>query len=191
MEWQAMDDCIKSLEHGGSLNIRSWGAAMCWTMMPCEAWRLDFLPPRILAPEFRDAIRVSGHTCWEEWEMKNYAVAMAFLREDPKVVGLKVWKDSRCQVCRLQWRLRNLGETLPVEERAFEADLTELEDITSPTRGNRLLDGSEIRETIIKTLKSGSEPIWAHPGTTALIRKIRNFGPSRNLADSRMASESV
>ncbi|KAJ7586580.1 hypothetical protein C8J56DRAFT_1051931 [Mycena floridula] len=142
-EWQAMDDCLTGSERAGSLNIRSWCAAMFWRMIPRElshstrvaqfidAWRysvrrrLNFLPPPTPAPEFRDAIRVSAHTCWGE-EMDDYAAAMTVLEEDPKVVGIDVWEDSRCQVCELQWHLKELGQTLPVEERAFEADMTEL-----------------------------------------------------------------
>ncbi|KAJ7586702.1 hypothetical protein C8J56DRAFT_1085262 [Mycena floridula] len=143
-EWQAMDNCIQPSERGESLNIRSWCAAMHWNMMLrglsyhtrakqfidawrySVHWRLDFLPSPTPAQEFRDTIRDSGHTCWKEWEMDDYVAAMTFLDEDPEVVGIDVRKDSRCQVCHLQWRMRNLGETLPVEERAFEADMTEL-----------------------------------------------------------------
>ncbi|KAJ7586558.1 hypothetical protein C8J56DRAFT_1051914 [Mycena floridula] len=117
---------------------------MCWRMIPRELshsayvkqfidalrysvpWRWQLLPPPTPAPEFRDDIRDSGHTCWEEPQMDNYAAAMAFLEEDPKVVGIDVKEDSECQVCRLQWHLKELGQTLPVEERAFEVDLTEL-----------------------------------------------------------------
>ncbi|KAJ7586632.1 hypothetical protein C8J56DRAFT_1085143 [Mycena floridula] len=141
---------------GESLNIRSWFAAMCWRMMPDLSnssyverlicvWRYsglewsDFLPPPTPAPEFRDAIRVSGHTCWVESQMDDYAAAMAFLEEDPKVVGIDVRKNSGCQVCRLQWRLRSLSENLPVEERAFEADLTELEDMLRTERSRRMV----------------------------------------------------
>ncbi|KAJ7586516.1 hypothetical protein C8J56DRAFT_105332 [Mycena floridula] len=143
-EWEAMDDCLTGSERGGSLNIRSWCAAMFWRMMPpglshstwvarlidpwcytdLQSW--DFLPPAAPAPEFRDTIRESGHTCWKEWEMDDYAAAMDFLKEDPKVVGIDLRKDSECQVCELQWRLRSLGKTLPVEEQAFEVDLTKL-----------------------------------------------------------------
>ncbi|KAJ7586542.1 hypothetical protein C8J56DRAFT_1051901 [Mycena floridula] len=143
-EWQAMDDCLTGSERIGSRNIRSWCAAMCWRMKPQElshsahvkrfiyAWyysvlpRLDFLPPPTPAPEFRDAIRESGHTCWEQSQMDNYAAAMAVLKEDPKVVGICVREYSGCQVCELQWRLQEWGETLPVEEQAFSEDLTEL-----------------------------------------------------------------
>ncbi|KAJ7586408.1 hypothetical protein C8J56DRAFT_891314 [Mycena floridula] len=92
-----------------------------------EWW--DFLPPPTPAPEFRDTIRESGHTCWVESQMDDYAAAMTFLEEDPKVVCIDVRKYSGCQVCELQWRLWSLSENLPVEERAFEADLTELEDM--------------------------------------------------------------
>ncbi|KAJ7586921.1 hypothetical protein C8J56DRAFT_890848 [Mycena floridula] len=145
-EWQAMDSCIETAAHGGSLNIHSWCMAMFWRMMPdglsypihvgqfihlwneSHIWHFDFLPPPMPAPEFRDAIRDSGHTCWQE-EMDNYAAAVAFLDEDPEVVGIDVQKDSRCQICHLQWRLRSLGETLPVEEPVFKADLTELLDM--------------------------------------------------------------
>ncbi|KAJ7586576.1 hypothetical protein C8J56DRAFT_1026848, partial [Mycena floridula] len=143
-EWEAMDDCLTGSERGGSLNIRSWCAAMSWRMMPpglsysdrvkrfidgwrySVHWRLNFLPPSTSASEFRDAIRESGHTCWEEWEMYDYATAMAFLEEDLKVVGIDVKEGSECQVCRLQWRLQELGETLPVEKTAFSVDLTEV-----------------------------------------------------------------
>ncbi|KAJ7586674.1 hypothetical protein C8J56DRAFT_106336 [Mycena floridula] len=143
-EWQAMDDCIQPSECGGSLNIRSWCAAMCWRMMPpglshstrvaqfIDAWNdsvvesLDFLPPPTPAPEFRDAIRDSRHTCWAEWQMDDYASAMAFLKEDPRVAGTDVWIHLGCHVCRLQWRLRSLGENLPVEKWEFEVDLTEV-----------------------------------------------------------------
>ncbi|KAJ7586433.1 hypothetical protein C8J56DRAFT_1084842 [Mycena floridula] len=114
-EWQAMDDCLTGSEHGGSLNIRS--CLLQW-------WQL--LPPPTPAPEFHDAIRESGHTCWEEPQMDDYAAAMAFLGEDPKVVGIDVKEDSGCHVFRLPWRLRSLGENLPVEEWEFEADLTEV-----------------------------------------------------------------
>ncbi|KAJ7586454.1 hypothetical protein C8J56DRAFT_1165460 [Mycena floridula] len=135
-EWQAMEDCIQPSEHGGSLNIDSWCAAMYWRMMPrelshsarvkqlIEVWRYsimrrwDFLPPPTPAPEFRDAIRESGHTCWEESQMDNYAAAMAFLEEDPRVVGIDVQEDSRCQVCHLQWHLKNLSDTLAGEEQS-------------------------------------------------------------------------
>ncbi|KAJ7586488.1 hypothetical protein C8J56DRAFT_1165474 [Mycena floridula] len=144
VEWQAMDDCITTSERSGSLNIRSWCATMSWTMMPrglshsirvkqfIEVWRycgfewFSFLPPPAPAPEFRDTIRESGHTCWKESQMDDYAAAMAFLDEDPNIVGINVQKDSRCQVCRLQWHLKELAQTLPVEERAFSVDLTEL-----------------------------------------------------------------
>ncbi|KAJ7586444.1 hypothetical protein C8J56DRAFT_1165455 [Mycena floridula] len=143
-EWQAMEDCIQPSERGRSPNIRPWCAAMCWRMTPddllhsirvkhfIDVWRYsglqwwDFLLPPKPAPEFCDAIRESGHTCWKQPQMDDYAAAMAFLEEDLRVVGIDVQKDSRCQVCRLQWRLRSLGENLPVVERAFEADLTEL-----------------------------------------------------------------
>ncbi|KAJ7586522.1 hypothetical protein C8J56DRAFT_1084970 [Mycena floridula] len=143
-EWQAMDDCIKLSARGQSLNICSWWAAMCWKMIPdvlpyssrvkrfitiighYEPWRVDFLPPPTPAPEIRDAIRDSGHTCWKEHQMDNYVAAMAFLNEDLEVVGIDVRKDSRCQSCWLQWHLKDLGETLPVEEPAFSTDLTEL-----------------------------------------------------------------
>ncbi|KAJ7586672.1 hypothetical protein C8J56DRAFT_1165539 [Mycena floridula] len=143
-EWQTMDSCIITLEHGGSLNIRSWWAAMGWSMMLPELshsdrvkqfidawrysvpWRWQLLPPPTPVPEFRDAIRVSGHTCWEEPRMDDYAAAMAFLEEDPKVVGIDMRKDSECQVCRLQWRLMDWRGTLPAEEREFSAVLTEV-----------------------------------------------------------------
>ncbi|KAJ7586520.1 hypothetical protein C8J56DRAFT_105389 [Mycena floridula] len=143
-EWRDMDDCLTGSAHGGSLNIRSWWAAMHWRMMPpglshsahvkqfidawrySVDWRLEFLPLQSPAPEFRDAIRESGHTCWEESQMDNYAAAMAVLKEDPKVVGSCVREYSGCQVCELQWRLQEWGETLPVEEQAFSEDLTEL-----------------------------------------------------------------
>ncbi|KAJ7586436.1 hypothetical protein C8J56DRAFT_1165451 [Mycena floridula] len=156
-EWQAMEDCVQPSDRGGSLNIRSWCAAMCWRMTPddllhsirakqfIEVWRYsglqrwDFLPPPTPAPEFRDVIRVSGHTCWKELQMDDYTAAMAFLKEEAKVVGVDVWKYSRCQVCRLQWRLRSLSENLPVEERAFEADLTELEDMLRKERSRRMV----------------------------------------------------
>ncbi|KAJ7586513.1 hypothetical protein C8J56DRAFT_1026825 [Mycena floridula] len=132
-EWQAMDDCLTGSERGGSPNISSWCAAICWRMMPdlsnsacverfIEVWRYyglewsDFLPPSTPAPEFCDAIRVSGHTCWEELQMDDYAAAMAFLDEEAKVVSIDVRKDSGCQVCRLQWHLRSLGEILPGQE---------------------------------------------------------------------------
>ncbi|KAJ7580685.1 hypothetical protein C8J56DRAFT_960612 [Mycena floridula] len=152
-----MDDCIAVSEYSGSLNIRSWCAAILWSMMPedlsyptcvsqfIDAWCMsvrDFLPSPLppLAPDFRDAIRDSGHTCWEYWpswedekdrekweeKIDGYAAAMAFLDEDPKVVGIDVQKNSGCQACHLQWRLRNLGETLPREEQAFSGNLTEL-----------------------------------------------------------------
>lgn len=53
--------------------------------------------------------------------MDDYAAAMAFLNEEPEVVGIDLQKDSKCQVCRLQWCLRNLAEVLPGEERgAFD-----------------------------------------------------------------------
>ncbi|KAJ7586548.1 hypothetical protein C8J56DRAFT_1051904 [Mycena floridula] len=156
-EWQGMNDCIRPSERGGSPNIRSWCAAMCWRMTPdyllhstcleqfIDAWcysvlcQWDFLPPPTSAPEFRDAIRDLGHTCWEEPQMDDYATAMAFLDEEAKVVGIDVRKYSECQVCRLQWRLRSLGENLPAEERAFEADLTELEDMLRTERSRRIL----------------------------------------------------
>ncbi|KAJ7576502.1 hypothetical protein C8J56DRAFT_1171531 [Mycena floridula] len=153
-EWQAMDNCIETSAWSESLNIRSWCAAMRWRMMSdalsyhsrakgfIDSWCYSVLrwsdvpPPPAL--EFHDSIRKSGHTCWEEWKeeeddmddyaavMDDYAAAMAFLQEDPKVVGIDVRKDSRCQVCKLQWRLKELGETLPVDEKALSADLTEL-----------------------------------------------------------------
>ncbi|KAJ7586679.1 hypothetical protein C8J56DRAFT_106363 [Mycena floridula] len=69
--------------------------------------------------------------------MDDYAAAMAFLEEDPKVMGIDGWKDSRCQVCQLQWHLWSLGETFPVDERVFEADLTELEDMLRKERSGR------------------------------------------------------
>ncbi|KAJ7580422.1 hypothetical protein C8J56DRAFT_1103494 [Mycena floridula] len=143
-EWQAMDDCITVSECSAPLNIRLWCSAMLWKMIPdvlsdptcvnqfINAWYYTklllfrLLPLPAPAPEFRDDILDSGHTCWEEWEMDDYAAAMAFLDKDPKVVGLDVRKGSRCQVCRLQWRLKNFGETLPVEELAFSADLRKL-----------------------------------------------------------------
>ncbi|KAJ7586448.1 hypothetical protein C8J56DRAFT_1165456 [Mycena floridula] len=142
-EWEAMDDCLIGSERGGSLNIRSWCAAMHWKMMSDLSYStrvaqfievryasvlesLDFLPPPTPAPEFRNAIRVSGHTCWKTPQMDDYAAAMAFLEEDPKVVGIDVRKYSGCHVCRLPWHLRSLGENLPVEEWEFEADLTEV-----------------------------------------------------------------
>ncbi|KAJ7595171.1 hypothetical protein C8J56DRAFT_380487 [Mycena floridula] len=142
-EWQAMDDCIMSSGHDGSLNIRSWCVAMFWEMMSdllsyptcvkrftvwCSSvlkwW--DFLPPATPVPEFRDLIQDSGHTCWSEEQVQAFSAAMAFLDKDPKVVGIDVQKDSRCRVCHSQWRLRSLGETLPMEQLAFSADLAEL-----------------------------------------------------------------
>ncbi|KAJ7586957.1 hypothetical protein C8J56DRAFT_1051251 [Mycena floridula] len=164
-EWQAMDSCIETAAHGGSLNIRSWCMAMCWRMMPdglsypirveqfihlwneSHIWHFDFLPPLTPVPEFRDAIRDSGHTCWQE-EMDNYAAAVAFLNEDPEVVGIDVQKDSRCQVCRLQWRLRSLGETLPVEEPVFKADLTELLDMLQTECSRRNVSWNNILASV-------------------------------------------
>ncbi|KAJ7586665.1 hypothetical protein C8J56DRAFT_1026874 [Mycena floridula] len=136
----AMEDCIKTAPRGGSLNICSWWAAMCWKMVPeelsyptrvkrsiyCDVWSASFLPLSTPSPGFRDAIQASGHTCWEAWDMDNYAAAMAFPEEDPKVVGIDVREDSKCRLCRLERCLRSLGETLPVKKRAFSADLTEL-----------------------------------------------------------------
>ncbi|KAJ7586649.1 hypothetical protein C8J56DRAFT_1026868, partial [Mycena floridula] len=138
-EWKAMDDCLTGSARGGSLTIRSWCAVMLWTMMrrelsyPTRVGRFihalcysdlcewDFLPPLPPAAEFRDAIRDSGHRCWEEKQINDYAAARAFLNEEAKVVGIDVQKDSICQVCRLQWRLKDLGETLPGEEQgAFD-----------------------------------------------------------------------
>ncbi|KAJ7588425.1 hypothetical protein C8J56DRAFT_1050500 [Mycena floridula] len=138
-EWQAMDNSITASECGGSLNIRSWCAAMFWKMMrddlpystrieqfiydwhDCVRWELDFLPSPTPAQKFHDAIGDSGHTCWEEPQMDDYATAMAFLNEEAKVVGIDVWKDSRCQVCRFHWHLRSLSDTLLGEKRgAFD-----------------------------------------------------------------------
>ncbi|KAJ7587517.1 kinase-like domain-containing protein [Mycena floridula] len=136
-EWQDINDCITVSECTRPLNIRSWCAAMLWTMIPHDlpyparvarfihVWRysvlswLDSLPPPAPAPEFRDAIQDSGHTCWEEQEMDDYTAAMTFLGEDLKVVGIDVQKDSGCQVCRAQWPLKSLGQTLPMEEQGI------------------------------------------------------------------------
>ncbi|KAJ7588715.1 hypothetical protein C8J56DRAFT_1077927 [Mycena floridula] len=144
-DWQGMDDCIAFLGCEESLNIRSWCAAMFWNMIPdglsysihvkrfIDVWRHSAfrrpgsLPPPTPAPEFRNAIRDSGHSCWEGWEKEidDYVAAMAFLEQKPRVVGIDMG-GLECQVCCLQCRLRKLGETLPVEKPVFSADLTEL-----------------------------------------------------------------
>ncbi|KAJ7586480.1 hypothetical protein C8J56DRAFT_1165470 [Mycena floridula] len=55
--------------------------------------------------------------------MDDYAAAMTFLDEETDVAGIDMQKDSRCQVCCLQWHLTNLGQ---IEEPTFSPDLTEL-----------------------------------------------------------------
>ncbi|KAJ7586569.1 hypothetical protein C8J56DRAFT_944984 [Mycena floridula] len=144
MSWRMMP---RGLSH--SAHVKQFIDALRYSVLQV----LDFLPPPAPAPEFRDAIRDSGHTCWEEKEeeeeeegvfdyaaaMDDYAAAMAFLDEEAKVVGIDVRKDSRCPVCHLQWRLRSLGENLLVEEWEFEADLTELEDMLRTERSRRIL----------------------------------------------------
>ncbi|KAJ7586527.1 hypothetical protein C8J56DRAFT_1165484 [Mycena floridula] len=176
-EWQAMDDCIQPSECGGLLNIRSWWAGMLWRMTPRElshsahvkwfirGWRCsdlemwDSLPPPTPAPDFRDAIRDSGHTCWEEPQIDDYAAAMAFLEEVPNVVGIDVLEYSTCQVCRFQWGFKELGQTLPVEERAFEADMTELLVMLRTECSRRKVAWDDVLMSVQKKFVAGGDSL--------------------------------
>ncbi|KAJ7573244.1 hypothetical protein C8J56DRAFT_1034132, partial [Mycena floridula] len=152
-EWLGMDGCINVSECDRSLNLRSWFIGV-WRNV--AFWWTDSLPLPTPAPEFCDAIRDSGHTCWDEWEDErdDYTAAMGFLNKDPKVVGLDVRKGSRCHVCCLQWRLKNLGETLLAEELAFSVNLTEFLVLLRKECSRRKVAWDGILTSVEKTFSS-------------------------------------
>ncbi|KAJ7579857.1 hypothetical protein C8J56DRAFT_963696 [Mycena floridula] len=126
-EWRCMEDHLIVSESKVPLDLRSWGLAMLWQMIPGKASHLDhihqfqraslrndYLDSLPQGPEFDDfseAILESGHTCWEDWKADDYAAAMTVLNEKPRVLSLGARKDSECGVCRREWHVKHLAET--------------------------------------------------------------------------------
>ncbi|KAJ7579856.1 hypothetical protein C8J56DRAFT_963694 [Mycena floridula] len=126
-EWGCMEDYLIVSEPKVPLDLWSWCLAMLWQMIPGKASHLDhihqfqhasltngYLDSLLRGPEFDDfgeAILESGHTCWEDWQVDEYAAAMTVLNEKPRVLGLDVRKDSECGVCRREWHVIHLAET--------------------------------------------------------------------------------